>query len=141
VVRFFAPQVNLFVADCARAARFYGALGFRETYRDDGDPPVKVELVLDGATLALPGPAAASHGIDPVTRGHRACVTLWTDDVGAARQVALDAGAHDNQAPHPFLDGRLRIAMVEDPDGHPVQLVERVAPAPVPVAGGAGREG
>lgn len=120
-------QVILFVADTEASARFYEHFGFRETFRTDEVPPVKVELLLEGFSLglALPEPAARSHGIAPVTTGHRACITLWTDDVEAAYRDALAAGARDHAAPHPFL-GRLRVAFVEDPDGHPVQLVQRV---------------
>ncbi len=122
-------QVILFVADTEAAARFYAHFGFRETFRTDETPPIKVEMALGGfgLGLALPGPAAQSHGITPVTAGHRACITLWTDDVEAAYRAAIAAGARDHAAPHPFLDGRLRVAFVEDPDGHPVQLVQRVA--------------
>ncbi|WP_037366594.1 VOC family protein [Nakamurella lactea] len=127
---FTDPQVILFVADCERAARLYQGFGFRETFRTSADSPVKIELVLGGfgLGLALPGPAAASHGISPVAAGHRACITLWTDDVDAAYRMALDtAGAADILGPHPFLDGRLRVAVVEDLDGHPIQLVQQVA--------------
>ncbi|HEX6445592.1 MAG TPA: VOC family protein [Streptosporangiales bacterium] len=126
---FSDPQVILFVADCERAAAFYGRFGFRETFRTSASAPVKVELALGGfgLGLALPEPAAASHGIKPVDSGHRACITLWTDDVDAAYRIALDAGGVEHAPPHPFLDGRLRVAFVEDPDGHPVQFVQRVA--------------
>jgi predicted enzyme related to lactoylglutathione lyase len=126
---FTDPQVILFVADCERAAAFYGHFGFGETFRTSASEPVKIEMALGGfgLGLALPGPAAKSHGIDPVDQGHRACITLWTDDVDAAYKLALEAGAADHAAPHPFLDGRLRVAFVVDPDGHPVQLVQRVA--------------
>jgi catechol 2,3-dioxygenase-like lactoylglutathione lyase family enzyme len=125
---FTDPQVILFVSDCETAARFYACFGFVETFRTPETPPVKIELQKGGFALglALPGPAAASHGITPVTAGHRACITLWTDDVEAAHALALAAGATDHAGPHPFLDGRLRVAFVEDPDGHPVQLVQRV---------------
>lgn len=125
------PQVILFVADTERSARFYAGFGFRETFRTAEGPPIKIELAIDGfgLGLALPEPAAQSHGITPVTAGHRACMTLWTDDVEAAYRDALAAGATDHAAPHPFLDGRLSVAFVEDPDGHPLQLVQRVAPA------------
>jgi catechol 2,3-dioxygenase-like lactoylglutathione lyase family enzyme len=127
-MEFSDPQVILFVADCTRAARFYEVLGFRETFRSPERDPVKIELALGGfgLGLALPEPAAASHGLTPVTTGHRACLTLWTDDVVAAHARALEAGATDHRGPHPFLDGRLSVAFVEDPDGHPVQLVQRV---------------
>lgn len=77
--------------------------------------------------LALPEPAAESHQISPVTQGHRACVTLWTDDVPGAYELALQAGAVDHRGPHEYLDGKLLVAFVEDPDGHPVQLVQRAA--------------
>lgn len=122
----FEPQVILFVADCERAAAFYARLGFTETFRSPAEEPIKVELVLGGFTLglALPGPAAASHGLTPVAAGHRACLTLWTDDVETAYALALDAGAADLREPHPFR-ADLRVAFVEDPDGHPVQLVQR----------------
>lgn len=125
------PQVILFVADCERSARFYESFGFEETFRTSAEAPVKIEMALGGfgLGLALPGPAAESHGLDPVTSGHRACLTFWTDDVEAAYAEALAAGATDHAGPHPFLDGRLRVAFVEDPDGHPIQLVERVQQA------------
>ncbi|MCC3291559.1 glyoxalase/bleomycin resistance/extradiol dioxygenase family protein [Arthrobacter sp. zg-Y1110] len=128
-MKIYNPQVILFVADVARAARFYAALGFNEEFSATGagTAPVKMEMALEGFELglALPGPAAEAHGLTPVTAGHRACLTLWTDDVTAAYTAALDAGAKDLQGPHPFLDGRLRVAFVEDFDGHPIQFVER----------------
>lgn len=128
-MNFTDPQVILFVSDCERAAAFYQRFGFRETFRTSAEAPVKIEMALGGfgLGLALPGPAAESHGITPVAEGHRACLTLWTDDVDGAHAMALEAGAVDHAAPHPFLDGRLRVAFVEDPDGHPVQLVQRVS--------------
>ena len=122
-------QAILFVADCERAATFYETFGFLETFRVPLDVPIKIEMALDGFALglALPEPAAKSHHITPVAEGHRACITLWTDDCEAAYRAALSAGVTDNLGPHPFLGETLVVAMVEDPDGHPVQLVQRVA--------------
>ena len=127
-MEFRDPQVILFVEDCERAAAFYARFGFEETFRAPDRDPVKIEMRLGGfgLGLALPGPAAESHGIEPVVRGHRACMTLWTDDVAGAYAMALDAGAAARSGPHPFLDGRLSVAFVDDPDGHPVQLVQRL---------------
>lgn len=127
-MRFTSPQVILFVADCERAATFYASFGFVERFRVPPEHPVKVEMDLEGfgLGLALPGPAAQSHQIDPVTEGHRAAMTLWTDDVSGAYAHALEAGATAHTEPHGFLQGRLRVAFVEDPDGHPVQLVQRI---------------
>jgi catechol 2,3-dioxygenase-like lactoylglutathione lyase family enzyme len=129
-MRFSDAQVILFVADTERAATFYRQFGFEETFRTSGERPVKIELELGGFSigLALPQPAADSHGVVPVTSGHRACVTLWTDNVEEAYAMALEAGAQDHTPPHAFLDGKLRIAFVIDPDDHPVQLVQRVEP-------------
>ncbi|WP_062307658.1 VOC family protein [Demequina subtropica] len=125
-MEFSEPQVILFVADCERAASFYGALGFTETFRSGDDAPVKIELALGGFTLglALPGPAAESHGLSPVTEGDRACLTLWTDDVDGAYARAVGSGGAPRREPHAFRDV-LRVAFVNDPDGHPVQLVQR----------------
>ena len=129
-MKFSEPQVILFVADCERSAQFYEQFGFEETVRTSQQTPVKIELSLGAFNLGLaePGPAAESHDITPVTAGHRACLTLWTDDVvGAAYAMALRAGAVDNAGPHSFRDGLLRVAFVEDLDEHPIQLVQRVA--------------
>lgn len=130
---FTDPQVILFVADCERSAAFYRHLGFHETFRSPAHDPVKIELLLGGfgLGLALPEPAARSHGLSPVTTGHRACLTLWTDDVAQAYALAVRAGGRPMRGPHPFRDGRLSVAFVEDPDGHPVQLVQHAAPEQV----------
>ncbi len=127
-MEFSEPQVILFVGDCERAARFYAGLGFRETFRSSPTDPVKVEMTLGGFMLglALPGPAAQSHGLTPVTEGDRACVTLWTDDVDAAFAHAVALGGIPRRTPHAFRE-TLRVAFVNDPDGHPVQLVQRMA--------------
>lgn len=123
------PQVILFVADRERAAAFYSAFGFRETFRSPREHPVKLEMLRGGfgLGLALPEPAAESHGLTPVTSGHRACLTFWTDEVEAAHALALAACGTELRGPHPFQDGQLTVAFVEDPDGHPVQLVQRAA--------------
>ncbi len=133
-MEFSDPQVILFVADCELAAAFYETFGFRETFRSPDRAPVKIEMALGGFNLglALPEPAAQSHGLRPVTAGHRACMTLWTDDVEAAYSRALAVGATDGSSPHPFRDGLLRVAFVEDLDGHPVQLVQRVGASATP---------
>lgn len=126
-MEFSDPQVILFVADTERAASFYEVFGFRETFRAPEEDPVKIEMALGGFTigLALPQLLAESHGLEPVTAGHRACIAIWTDDVDTAYRLSLSSGATDNRAPYAFGEGRFRIAFVEDPDGHPVQLVQK----------------
>lgn len=127
-MEFSDPQVILFVANAERAASFYGIFGFRETFRSPREDPVKIEMALGGFTigLALPQLLAENHGLEPVTTGHRACIAIWTDDVDTAYRLALSSGATDNRAPYAVSEGRFRIAFVEDPDGHPVQLVQNV---------------
>jgi glyoxylase I family protein len=65
------------------------------------------------------------HGLQPVDEGQRATVTLWTEDVAAAYRAITAAGVHGLAEPHVWLD-RLLIAWVQDPDGHPIQLVQRL---------------
>lgn len=127
-MEFSDPQVMLFVADTERAANFYGVFGFRETFRAPEEDPVKIEMAVGGFTLglALPRLMAESHGLDPVTVGHRACIALWTDDVDAAYRLSLSSGATDYRGPYTLQEGRFRVAFVEDPDGHPVQLVQKL---------------
>ena len=52
-------------------------------------------------------------------------IALWTDGVDAAFADFVDAGALPLSAPHDWLGGTLRVAWVADPDGNPVELVER----------------
>jgi catechol 2,3-dioxygenase-like lactoylglutathione lyase family enzyme len=124
--QFKTPQVVLFSRDIQRAAEFYKAAGFVETFRTPREgPPIHVDLVLDGYRIGLATTDSTrdDHGLDPVADGQRAAVILWTDDTpaGYARLQAL--GARPVKEPEPWL-GRLLIAWVEDPDGHLVQIVQ-----------------
>jgi catechol 2,3-dioxygenase-like lactoylglutathione lyase family enzyme len=125
---FRRPQVILFSADLPRAVAFYASLGFRETFRvpADGDP-IHVDLALDGYTIGIASVASTrqDHGLDPIAEGQRAAVILWTDDVSAAYEALVAAGAPALAAPHRWLR-RLVIAWVADPDGNPVQIVQQL---------------
>jgi hypothetical protein len=57
-----------------------------------------------------------------------AMVILFVADCEAAYAMALQVGAIDRTPPHPFLDGKVRVAILEDLDGHPMQLVQKVSP-------------
>jgi predicted enzyme related to lactoylglutathione lyase len=50
---------------------------------------------------------------------------LWTDDTDAAVSALTAKGAPLLSPAHDFLDGRLRSAWIADPDGNPIQLVQR----------------
>jgi uncharacterized glyoxalase superfamily protein PhnB len=124
------PQVNFYVADVEGMTRFYrDVLGFTETFRTPAEGvPVHVELRLGGLVVGMAGIDAARdmHGIDVGGDRPRAEVVLWTDDVDAAYEEVVAAGAASLAPPHDFL-GSVRAAWVADPEGNPVELVMRRA--------------
>lgn len=125
---FRTPQIVLFTRDIERAMAFYSALGFEEAFRTPRvGTPIHVDLVLDGYRFGLATDTSTreDHGLDPVATGQRAAVILWTDDVSAGYQWLIQLGATPIKQPEPWLD-RLRIAWVEDPDGHLLQVVQAV---------------
>ncbi|MEV4197909.1 VOC family protein [Micromonospora globbae] len=125
---FRTPQVILFSQDVTRAAEFYAGLGFTETFRvpTEGEP-IHVDLVLDGYTIGIASVASTrdDHGLDPVPEGQRVAVILWTDDTARAYAELTAAGVPALIPPHRWLD-RLLIAWVADPDGNPIQIVQRL---------------
>jgi predicted enzyme related to lactoylglutathione lyase len=125
---FSAPMINLYSHDLARAAAFYSRLGFVETFRtpSSGDP-VHIELALDGFTLGIATVKAAGehHGLHPQGEGRWIEIVLWTDDADAATSALVAEGARLLSPAHDFVGGELRAAWIADPDGNPVQLVQR----------------
>ena len=126
---FRTPQIILFSEDVPRAVRFYSRLGFTETFRVpiEGDP-IHVDLILDGYKIGIASVASTrdDHGLDPVPEGQRAAVILWTDDTAAAFAELTASGAPALAPPHKWLNGLL-IAWVGDPDGNPIQIVQRLS--------------
>ena len=125
---FGQPMINLYSRDLQRAVAFYAACGFVETFRtpETGEPS-HVELTLDGFTLGIATVEAAQdhHGLDPRGEGRWIEIVLWTDDTDGALQAFADKGVKVLSPPHDFLNGKLRAAWITDPDGNPVQLVQR----------------
>jgi predicted enzyme related to lactoylglutathione lyase len=125
---FNSPLINLYSRDLPRAAAFYAELGFVETFRTPGmGEPAHVQLKLDGFSLGIATVAAARehHGLRPAGEGRWIEIVLWTDDVDAAVSALVARGAPLLSPAHDFLDGRLRAAWIADPDGNPIQLVQR----------------
>jgi predicted enzyme related to lactoylglutathione lyase len=127
---FRSPQINLYSRDLSRAASFYISLGFIETFRTPAvGEPVHIELKLDGFTLGIATVQSAqeNHGLSPQGEGRWIEVVLWTDDVDAAVEKLVPQNTSLVSPAHDFLEGRLRVAWVTDPDGNPIQLVQRKA--------------
>lgn len=125
---FRTPQIVLFSRDLPGAVAFYTALGFREVFRTPAEgTPIHVDLALDGYRLGLASETSTrdDHDLAPVVEGQRAAVILWTDDTTDAYARLRELGARGVHEPAPWMDNLL-IAWVEDPDGHLIQVVQRV---------------
>jgi catechol 2,3-dioxygenase-like lactoylglutathione lyase family enzyme len=126
-----SPRQSIFIREtCLPPWRFYSGFGFIESFRTPttGDP-VHVELKLNGFTLgfATLEAARADHGLNPAGEGRWIEIVIWTDDTDAALTLLAEKGAPVISPAHNFLNGRLRVAWVADPDGNPIQLVQRKA--------------
>ena len=125
---FSAPMINLYSRDLSRAVAFYSGLGFVESFRTPAaGEPIHVELTKDGFTLGIATIASATrdHGLRPEGEGRWIEIVLWTDDTDAAVNALVAKGAPLLSPAHDFLDGKLRSAWIADPDGNPIQLVQR----------------
>jgi catechol 2,3-dioxygenase-like lactoylglutathione lyase family enzyme len=89
--------------------------------------PVHIELTLDGFTLGIATIEAAKehHSLRPDGEGRWIEIVLWTDDTDAPVNALVARGVPLLSPPHDFLDGKLRAAWIADPDGNPIQLVQR----------------
>ena len=122
------PMINLYSYDVIRLVSFYERLGFRETFRTpEHGAPVHVELNLDGFKIGVASvdAAIADHGLSPDLGGRPIEIAFWSDDVDRDHARLAADGAPSLSAPHDFLTGRLRAAWIADPDGNPIQLVQR----------------
>jgi predicted enzyme related to lactoylglutathione lyase len=125
---FRTPMINLYSRDLPRAVAFYSHFGFVETFRTPASgQPVHVELTLDGFSLGIAAleAARAEHGLNPNGEGRWIEIVVWTDDTDAALRTLVAKGAQVLSPAHDFLDGQLRSAWVADPDGNPIQLVQK----------------
>jgi catechol 2,3-dioxygenase-like lactoylglutathione lyase family enzyme len=120
-------QTNLYSARVEETARFYERLGFTERFRTPSQGrAIHVELELDGFTLGVADVASAGrdHGLDVDAGGRGAEVCVWVDDTDAAYADLWAHGGTRMGEPHDWLE-TLRVAWVADPDGHPVELVQK----------------
>ena len=120
-------QINMFVEDVEPCASFYKAIGFAETYRTPTEAPEHVEVRALGLTLGIASVSAARdvHGLHISREGNAMEVCLWCDDVDAAFERMLQAGARAVREPHDFQGGRLRTGWLRDPADNLVELVQQ----------------
>jgi uncharacterized glyoxalase superfamily protein PhnB len=126
-VTFQTPSIGLLTRDVPRLVVFYQGLGFRETYRYPREgPPEHVEVKLGDLTLGISSVDAAvnRHGLSPNLSGRPVYIVLWTRDTDAAYARLTAHGAASLRPPHDFLTD-LRTAWVADPDGNPINVVQR----------------
>jgi catechol 2,3-dioxygenase-like lactoylglutathione lyase family enzyme len=122
------PMINIYSHDVPRLASFYERLGFRETFRTPNEgAPVHAEVELDGFKVGIASveAAIADHGLKPQLAGRPVEIVLWTDDTDCGYARLTAGGAPTLSPPHDFLAGRIRAAWGADPDGNPIQLVQR----------------
>jgi hypothetical protein len=82
--------------------------------------------VLDGFKLGIADVESArrDHGLDVTAEGRGGEICVWTYETDGAYVDLLAHGATLMSEPHDRL-AELRVAWVTDPDGHPVELVQR----------------
>lgn len=97
-------------------ARFYEGLGLRFVQERHGRGPVHMACSTPGATFEI-----YPRTEDSVTTGTR--IGFSVDDVDASYANALGAKANGLRSPADSAWGRR--AVVEDPEGHIVELTER----------------
>lgn len=122
-------MVNLYTANITAVVAFYrDHFGFRETFRTPTEGhPEHVELELDGFCLGLGTVEAARrvHGVAPVVGVAWGQLVFWADDVDEAYGALQSAGVTTLSPPHDA--GANRAALLADPDGNLVELVQRKA--------------
>jgi catechol 2,3-dioxygenase-like lactoylglutathione lyase family enzyme len=121
-------QINMFVDDVEPCVAFYKAIGFEETYRTPAEgAPEHVEVRALGLTLGIASVVAARdvHELEVSSEDNAVEVCLWSDDVDAAFERMLQAGARAVREPHDFQAGRLRTGWVLDPANNLVEVVQQ----------------
>lgn len=130
MLSFRDPQINIYVRDVEKMARFYiDHLGFVETFRVPTEgTPVHVEVRLGGLVLGFAhvDAAKAMHGFDAERAETRSEVVLWVDDCDEAYAYLLAHGATTVSEPHVFIEV-LRGAWVADPEGNPIHVVANIS--------------
>ncbi len=121
-------QINMIVEDVEPCVSFYKAMGFEESYRTPAEgAPEHIEVRTLGLTLGISSVTAARevHGINVSGEGNAVQVCLWCDDVDAAYERMLQAGARAVREPCDFQGGRLRNGWALDPANNLIEVVQQ----------------
>ncbi len=130
---FHEPSINILTHDVPRLMAFYEGLGFHETFRTPKEgTPTHVEVTLEQFTIGISSVQAAitEHGLSPELGGHPVAIILWTDSTDREYERLTAAGAPSLRPPHDFR-AELRTAWIADPDGNPINIVQRRKTPPV----------
>ena len=122
-----SPQITFYSTDLNRLRDFYLGLGFEQRFQHPRDgQPIHVELTLDGFNLGIADVESArnDHGLSPALDGRPVELVLWCEDTDGQFDRLAGAGCSALSEPHDWLDD-LRIAWIADPDGNPIQLVQK----------------
>ena len=125
---FHEPSINIITKDLQRLQTFYEKLGFRETFRTPREGmPVHVEVTLENFTVGISSVKAAisDHGLNLNLGGNPVSIILWSDDTDGDYKRLTSEGAQSLSPPHTFLNN-LRAAYIADPDGNPVNIVQKL---------------
>jgi glyoxylase I family protein len=119
-------HVAVITTDVERAAAFYtGLLGFHETARLETTHSGTIIFVgLNGAQVELFGSGEPRHPDEASRRVGYAHITLLVDDVDAEYDRLKAAGVEFYMDPTTAESG-LRLAFFRDPDGNPIELLQR----------------
>ena len=121
---------KLVVADSEKLARFYGdVFGMKEVRRFDAlateDPHLELFLSADGKEDDFQ--IALMHYVNrPAPAPGEAAIALMVQDVDATVAAALAAGGTSTRAAETLEEHKFRYAMITDPEGHNLEVMQFV---------------
>ncbi|HEV2529028.1 MAG TPA: VOC family protein [Thermomicrobiales bacterium] len=125
------PLINLFAHDVEGVARFYREhLGFVETFRTPvNGVPLHIAVRKDGLLLGFSDIPTAErlYGVTVGGGSPRMEIAVWTADVDAAWAELMASGCDAVTPPHEHSPGRLRAALLADPAGNYVKIIQDIS--------------
>ena len=122
---------KMVVADSESLARFYDVVfGMKEIQRydalDDEDP--HLEIILSASGDENDRQIALMHYVNrPAPSPGEAAIALLVDDVDATVAAALAAGGRSTRAAVTLDEYKFRFAMIVDPEGHALEVMQHLA--------------